>query len=73
MHWREHAPPHFHAVYQDEDVSIEIETLRILRGSIPRRALALTLEWAALHREALMEDWTLCQMSETPKRIRPLD
>ena len=73
MYWREHVPPHFHAVYQGETVSIDITTLQTLRGWIPRRALSLTLEWAALHREELLEDWTLCQMAHTPKRIRPLE
>jgi hypothetical protein len=35
--------------------------LTALRFTIPRRALALTLEWAALHREELMEAWELCR------------
>jgi hypothetical protein len=30
-----------------------------MTGSLPRRALALVLEWATLHREELMEDWNL--------------
>jgi hypothetical protein len=35
--------------------------------------LALTLEWAAEHREALMEDWNLCAKKKTPKPIPPLE
>ena len=35
---------------------IEIETLSVFRGSLTRRALAL-VEWAALHRLELREDW----------------
>jgi len=73
MHRTDHAPPHFHAVYGNQDAAIEIKTLRTLTGTIPRRALALTLEWAALHREALMEAWELCRTHQTPKRIPPLD
>ena len=34
-----------------------IETLEVLRGSLPRRALALVLEWAAAHREELRANW----------------
>jgi hypothetical protein len=73
MHWTDHAPPHFHAVYGNQDAVIEIKTLRTLTGTIPRRALALTLEWAALHREELLEAWELCRTHQTPKRIPPLD
>jgi methylglyoxal synthase len=35
--------------------------------------MALTLEWAAEHREALMEDWNLCAIGRTPNKIPPLE
>jgi hypothetical protein len=73
MFWREHAPPHFHALYGEFEALIDIRTLEILRGSLPRRALALVLEWAALNRDALVEDWELCQQKQSPKKIPPLD
>lgn len=73
MFWREHAPPHFHALYGENEALIDIRTLEILRGSLPRRAMALVLEWAALNRDALMEDWNLCQQKQLPKRIPPLE
>lgn len=38
-----------------------------------RRELALTLEWAVLHRGELLEDWQLCATRQTPKTIPPLD
>lgn len=44
-----------------------------MQGTLPRRALALTLEWASLHRAALLEDWALCERRLTPKRIPPLE
>lgn len=40
---------------------------------MPRRASALVLEWASLHREELMEDWKLCEKRQIPKKIAPLD
>jgi hypothetical protein len=49
MFYGDHPPPHFHAVYQGEEVQVSIDTLEILNGNIPRRALVLVLEWAALH------------------------
>ena len=46
MFYGDHAPPHFHAVYQGEQVQINIETLAVMNGSMRRRALVLVLEWA---------------------------
>lgn len=73
MFWREHAPPHFHAMYAEFEVEIDIRTLEVLRGSLPRRALALVIEWAMEHRVELMEDWALCQTKQLPKKIQPLE
>lgn len=73
MFWGDHAPPHFHALYGEYEVIIDIRTLEVIKGSMPRRALAFVLEWASLHRKELMEDWTLCEMKQTPMQIAPLE
>jgi len=73
MFWGDHNPPHFHALYGEYEVIVNIRTLEIIRGSMPRRALALVLEWASLHREELMKDWTLCEMKQVPAKIAPLE
>ncbi len=73
MFWGDHAPPHFHALYAEHEVLIDIRTLEVIRGSMPRRALALVLEWASFHREELLEDWTLCEQNQSPKKISPLE
>jgi hypothetical protein len=39
---------------------------------MPRRALALVMEWASEHRAELMEDWELCSHMQPPKEITPL-
>jgi hypothetical protein len=72
MFWREHGPPHFHALYAEHEALIDLVELRVIRGSLPRRALALVLEWADEHRDELMEDWKLCSQLQTPKAIEPL-
>ena len=72
MFWREHGPPHFHALYAEYEVLIDLRDLRALRGSLPRRAMALVLEWSAEHRDELMEDWNLCSQMHPPKPIEPL-
>jgi hypothetical protein len=69
----DHDPPHFHAVYGEHEALIEIETLAVYRGDLPRRALALVLEWAALHRPELRRDWDLARTGRSPEPIAPLE
>ena len=47
MFYREHGVAHFHAVYGEHEITVEIETGRI-HGSFPPRALRLVLEWSAI-------------------------
>lgn len=72
MFWNDHAPPHFHALYAEHEAVINIVTLEVMRGSLPRRALELVLAWAQNHRQELMEDWTLCERKQSPNKIAPL-
>ena len=73
MYFRDHSPAHFHAEYGEYEALVEIETLAILRGELPRRALALVLEWAALHRQELRADWERARGGIPLKPIAPLD
>jgi hypothetical protein len=73
MHFNDHDPAHFHAVYGDAEALLEIETLVVLRGSLPRRALALVLEWAALHRAELKAGWEMAHSGRSVVPIAPLD
>ena len=72
MFYREHAPPHFHAVYGEFEVTIEVET-GIVAGRFPRRALGLALEWQNLHRSELLENWERARKGEPLKRVAPLE
>ena len=72
MFWQDHAPPHFHAIYGEDEILIDIRTLVVLECHLPRRALALVLEWAQEHRDELIEDWNLCVTNQHPKKIAPL-
>jgi hypothetical protein len=72
MFWRDHAPPHFHALYAEHEALVNIQTLEAIEGSLPRRALALVLEWAAGHPTELMEDPELCARMQMPNKIAPL-
>ncbi len=71
--FNDHDPPHFHALYGEDESLIEIESLAVYRGELPRRALAMVLEWAALHREELRRDWELARSGRPPEPIAPLE
>jgi len=52
---------------------IAIETLAVIAGRLPPRVLGLVMEWAALHRSELMEDWDLARRQADLKKIAPLE
>jgi hypothetical protein len=72
MFWNEHAPPHFHALYGDQEAMIDVRRMEVIAGSLPRRALNLVLDWAEFHQNELIEDWELCSRLHPPKPIPPL-
>jgi hypothetical protein len=47
--------------------------LRILEGSLPPRALGLVVEWGALHRSELLENWRRAAANLPVERIAPLE
>ena len=73
MYYNDHEPPHFHVRYSGQKALIAIETLSLLRGDLPPRALGLIMEWAALHRKELIEDWNLARHEAQLKPIAPLE
>jgi uncharacterized protein DUF4160 len=73
MYYNDHMPPHFHAEYGEHEAIYEIDTLDIMRGSLPRRAHALVLEWATLHRNELRDDWGRARMEKPLKEIEGLE
>jgi hypothetical protein len=72
MYFDEHAPPHFHAYYGGESAAVSIETLGVTEGHLPRRALALVLEWAVEHRLDLEANWACLEEHKPLKDIEPL-
>jgi hypothetical protein len=41
MHYDDHPPPRFHAIYGEHEAKIGIDTLELIEGKLPRRALGL--------------------------------
>ena len=72
MHWDEHPPPHFHVEHGESEAFVEIETLSVARGRLPRRVRRLVLEWASLHQDELRDAWNRVMQGERAGRIDPL-
>ncbi len=73
MYYDEHAPPHFHAYYGENAVVVDIRTLEVRAGYLPRRALGMVLEWAAVHRVQLESNSRLAEAHQPLAPIPPLE
>ena len=72
MFFDDHNPPHFHARYGKDKATVEINSLRVLEGRIPPRALGLVMEWASQHQNELLQNWELAKNNQPPEKIAPL-
>jgi hypothetical protein len=72
IYWYDHTPPHVHARYAEHEVQIDIQKLSVLKGSLPKRALAMVLEWTREHQAELMSAWAEASSGMAPARIAPL-
>ena len=58
MYFGDHLPPHFHIVTKtDGEALIEIATLEVLEGRVPKAILDAARDWAGENRTVLMEKW----------------
>jgi hypothetical protein len=73
INYSDHPPPHFHVRYGNQKALINIETLSLLRGRLSPRAFGLVMEWAAMHRSELMENWRRAENKEPLQPIDPLE
>ncbi len=66
----EHNPPHIiHAFYNKKVAVIDIQTLEVIEGELPTRALRLVKEWIYIHKDEIKEIWNTQQF----KKIEPLN
>ncbi len=72
MFYRDHNPPHFHAVYAEHEGLIDINKLELIGGSLPPRVLGLVIEWTALHQQELLDNWNKARLQEPLLQIAPL-
>jgi len=72
MYFNDHNPPHFHAVYNDYQASILINTLGLMEGKLPPKVMSLVIEWAQEHQEELLENWNSIKETGQYRKIKPL-
>ena len=73
MYYRDHPPPHFHAIYAEHEAIVDVVTGEIIEGSLPRRARSLVKDWATDHTEELQDNWDLARADLPLHQIPPLD
>ena len=73
MYFDEHLPPHFHAIYGGNEAQVGIDPIMVLEGKLPRRAISMVIEWAALHQRELMNNWERLRNDQPIVRIEPLE
>ncbi len=72
MYFDDHHPPHFHAEYGESQVVVNIETLAVIAGYLPPRAMGLMTEWASSHQRELQAAWDKAKNLEPVETIKPL-
>lgn len=72
MHYRDHPPPHFHARYQEQEVTIDIAS-GLVRGAMSKRALRLVFRWMVLYRELVSANWIRAREGRPLLPIPPLE
>ena len=72
MFYEEHAPPHFHARYAGQSAVLNLESLALVKGDLPGRALGLVVEWGREHRDELRANWDRARQSQPLLPIKPL-
>jgi hypothetical protein len=73
FNYRDHPPPHFHVRYGDQKAIIDIESLRLLEGSLSPRVRGMVIEWAAQHQSELMDNWDRARRCQPVNAIDPLE
>ena len=63
---------HFHAIYENTELVVALNPVRILQGDAPRRVRDMVLEWATQHQQELLEAWNRLAAARQPNPIPPL-
>ena len=63
---REHQPPHFHAIYGEYNALFAIDSLDVIEGDLPSRAVRLVKEWGQRYQNELQTMWNTQEFLQLP-------
>ncbi len=66
LFFADHPPPHFHALYGEYVGLFNIDTLEMIEGDLPSRAVKLVHEWAYVNKETLKKMWDAQEFYKLP-------
>lgn len=72
MYYEDHAPPHFHAQYQNFNATFSIRTGQMIEGTFPPRQSAFVTAWTLLHEKELMSNWKALVSGKKANKVHPL-
>jgi Domain of unknown function (DUF4160) len=70
MYPLEHPPPHFHALYAEFIIQMNIRTGEAMKGSLPLPQLHRVKNWASTRQDRLLECWLAVEEGRKPEKIR---
>jgi hypothetical protein len=73
MFYGDHMPPHFHAWYEEHKGVVDIQTLVMIGGHLPPRALGMVIEWAMQYQGELLDLWERAANKQALYRVPPLE
>ena len=65
----EHNPPHIHAIYGEYVSAIDINTLKVIEGDLPNKALSLVNEWLKVNQNELIQMWQEQKFKQLPPLV----
>ena len=72
MHYLDHNPPHFHAIYGEYEGIVDIERVELIAGHLPSRVFSVVAEWVSLHQTELNHNWERARSKQALLAIDPL-
>ena len=70
MYWNDHPPAHFHVLMAESRAVVEIGTLRVVAGRLPKSKLAKVRAWAKDRNDRLMVAWERVQAGKPVGRLK---
>ena len=68
----DHRPSDCHPEDGEHEVLVNVNTLAMLSGGLPARALGMVTEWASLHQREPLASWEKAKPSPAARQDAPL-